>query len=105
MEGLAITYEDSGGFIMLHLPTPTPVFLTSGDETQTTVQAKTQIFTGKGDHGPSLRCFGGRGRGGGLYMGKMGSICHFPRACLLAYGDTASQVLVFSSIWGIQKGV
>ena len=25
----------------------------------------------------------------GLYMGKMGSICHFPVLCLLAYGDTA----------------
>ena len=24
-----------------------------------------------------------------LYMGKMGSICHFVRACLLAYRDTA----------------
>ena len=26
---------------------------------------------------------------GALKMGKMGSICHFPMLCLLAYGDTA----------------
>ena len=39
-----------------------------------------------------------------LYMGK-GSICHLPRALLASIWGHRSQVLVLTSIWGIQKGV
>ena len=42
---------------------------------------------------------------GGVYMGKMGSICHFPRALPASIWGHCSQVLVFTSIWGTQKGV
>ena len=37
-------------------------------------------------------------------MGKMGSICHFPRALPASIWGHCSQVLVFTSIWGTQKG-
>ena len=37
-------------------------------------------------------------------MGKMGSICHFPRALPASMWGHCSQVLVFTSIWGTQKG-
>ena len=40
-----------------------------------------------------------------LYMGKMGSICHFPCALPTSIWWHCSQVLVFTSTWGIQKGV
>ena len=40
-----------------------------------------------------------------LYMGKMGSICHFPRALSASIWGPCSQILVFASIWGTQKGV
>ena len=40
-----------------------------------------------------------------LYMGKMGSICHFPRALPASIWGHCSQVLAFTSIWGTQKGV
>ena len=43
-------------------------------------------------------------REGSLYMGKMGSICHFPRALPASIWGHCSQVLVFTSIWGSQKG-
>ena len=38
-------------------------------------------------------------------MGKMGSICHFPRALPASIWGHCSQVLVFTSIWGTRKGV
>ena len=38
-------------------------------------------------------------------MGKMGSICHFPCALPASIWGHCSQVLVFTSIWGTQKGV
>ena len=41
---------------------------------------------------------------GYLYMGKMGSICHFPRALPASIWGHCSQVLVVTSIWGVQKG-
>ena len=37
-------------------------------------------------------------------MGTMGSICHFPRALPASIWGHCSQVLVFTSIWGTQKG-
>ena len=40
-----------------------------------------------------------------LYMGKMGSICHFPRALPASIWGHCSEVLFFTSIWGAQKGV
>ena len=40
-----------------------------------------------------------------LHMGKLGSICHFPRALCASIWGHCSQVLVFTSIWGAQKGV
>ena len=40
-----------------------------------------------------------------LYMGKMGSICHFSRALPASIWGRCSQVLVFTSTWGTQKGV
>ena len=40
-----------------------------------------------------------------LYMGKMMSICHFPRALPASIWGDCSQILVFASIWGTQKGV
>ena len=40
-----------------------------------------------------------------LYMGKMGSICHFPRALPASIWGHCSQVLVFTSTWGTRKGV
>ena len=39
------------------------------------------------------------------YMGKMGSICHFPRALPASNAGHCSQILVLSSIWGTQKGL
>ena len=36
-------------------------------------------------------------------MGKMGSICHFPRALPARIWAHCSQVLVFTSIWGTHK--
>ena len=36
-------------------------------------------------------------------MGRMGSICHFPRALPASIWGHRSQVLVFTSIWGTQK--
>ena len=38
-----------------------------------------------------------------LYMGKMGSICHFPRALHASIWGYCSQVLFFTSIWGTHK--
>ena len=38
-----------------------------------------------------------------LYMGKMGSICHFPRELPASIWGHCSQVLVFTSIWGKHK--
>ena len=35
-----------------------------------------------------------------LFMGEMGSICHFPRALSTRIWGRCSQVLVFTSIWG-----
>ena len=40
-----------------------------------------------------------------LYMGKIGSIYHFPRALPASIWGHCSQVLVFTSIWDTQKGV
>ena len=40
-----------------------------------------------------------------LYMGKTGSICHFPRALSASIWGHCSQVLVFTSIWRHKKGV
>ena len=41
-----------------------------------------------------------------VYMGKVGSICHFPRALLASIWGHCSQVLVFTSIWGTKtRGV
>ena len=37
-------------------------------------------------------------------MGEMGSICHFSRAWPASMWGHCSQVLVFTSIWGTQKG-
>ena len=48
---------------------------------------------------------GGLSGWGGVYMGKIGSICHFPRALPASIWGHCSQVLVFTSIWGTQKGV
>ena len=42
---------------------------------------------------------------GELYMGKMGSICHIPRAVPASIWGHCSQILVFASMWGTQKGV
>ena len=39
------------------------------------------------------------------YMGKMGSICHFPCAFPASIWGRCSQVLVFTSMWGTQKRV
>ena len=39
-----------------------------------------------------------------LHMGKIGSICHFPRALPASIWGHCSQALVFTSIWGTQKG-
>ena len=36
-------------------------------------------------------------------MGKMGSICHFPRALPASIWGHCSQVLVFTRVWGTQK--
>ena len=36
-------------------------------------------------------------------MGKMGSICHFPRALPASIWGHCSQILVFTGIWGTQK--
>ena len=47
----------------------------------------------------------GQGSRSVLYMGKMGSICHFPRALPASIWGHCSQILVFTSIWGTQKGV
>ena len=44
-------------------------------------------------------------RRGPLYMGKMGSICHVTRPLPASIWGHCSQVLVFTSIWGRQKGV
>ena len=41
---------------------------------------------------------------GPLYMGKKGSICHFPRALPASIWGHCSQVLVFTSTWGTRKG-
>ena len=38
-------------------------------------------------------------------MGKMGSICHFPRPLPASQWGHCSQILVFTTIWGTQKGV
>ena len=40
-----------------------------------------------------------------LYMGKMGSICHFPRALLASIWGHCSQALVLLGFWGTQKGM
>ena len=45
------------------------------------------------------------GSKGDMYMGKKGSICHFPRALPASIWGYCSQVLVFTSIWGSQTGV
>ena len=37
-------------------------------------------------------------------MGKIGSICHFPRALPAGIWGHCSQILVFTSIWGTLKG-
>ena len=42
---------------------------------------------------------------GGMYMGKMGSIWHFSRALPASIWGHCSQVLVFTSIRGTEKGV
>ena len=42
---------------------------------------------------------------GVVYMGKMESMCHFSRALLASIWGHCSEVLVFTSIWGTQKGV
>ena len=41
---------------------------------------------------------------GPLYMGKVGSICHFPCALLASIWEHCSQIPVFTSIWGTLKG-
>ena len=46
-----------------------------------------------------------RGVTGPLYMGKMGSICHFPRALPASIWGHCSQILIFTSIWGTQTWV
>ena len=40
-----------------------------------------------------------------LHMGKKGPIGHFPRALLASIWGQCSQILVFTSIWGTEKGV
>ena len=60
-----------------------------------------------GNSRETLTCNGhclGCGRGP-LYMGKMGSICHFPRALSASTWGDCSQNLVFAGIWGTQKEV
>ena len=47
-----------------------------------------------------FKSIGVRGR---LYMGEMGSICHFARALPASLWGHCSQVLVFASIWGAHK--
>ena len=41
--------------------------------------------------------------GGALYMGKMGSICHFSCTLPASIWGHCSQVLAFTSFWGTQK--
>ena len=54
----------------------------------------------------SERAFLGWGEMGILHTGKLGSICHFPRALPASiWGHCSPQVLVFTSIWGTQNGV
>ena len=49
------------------------------------------------------RCLRGISGKGGGDMGKMGSICHFPRALPASIWGHCSPVVVFTSIWGAHK--
>ena len=62
-----------------------------GDKLKETNQAQTRVFA---DFCANLP----------LYMGKMGSICHFSLALPASIWGDSSQVLVFTSDWSTQEG-